>query len=94
MNRLATGGVRKQVARVNDPGYRLHRLDHLDRCHAVGDVDLSVTYGPTGADYTGTLAQPAIGDVRSGTQYGAGGTEYTGTLTPGGGGGGVFIVNE
>lgn len=26
---------------------------------AVGDVDLSVTYGPTGADYTGTLEQPS-----------------------------------
>lgn len=61
---------------------------------AVGDVDLSVTYGPTGADYTGTLAQPAVGDVRSGTQYGAGGTEYTGTLTAGGGGGFISIVNE
>lgn len=53
---------------------------------AVGDVDLSVTYGPTGADYTGTLEQPAITDVLSGVQYGAGGTEFTGTATGGGGG--------
>jgi hypothetical protein len=59
----------------------------------VGDVDLSVTYGPTGADYTGTLEQPATTDVLSGVQYGAGGTEFTGTAT-GGGGGNVFIINE
>jgi hypothetical protein len=60
---------------------------------AVGDVDLSVTYGPTGTDYTGTLQQPATTNVLSGVTYGAGGTEFTGTAT-GGGGGGVFIVNE
>lgn len=57
---------------------------------AVGDVDSGVTYGPTGADYTGTLVQPAEADVRNGTSYGAGGTEFTGTLV-GGGGGGTWI---
>jgi hypothetical protein len=54
---------------------------------AVGDVDLSVQYGPTGADYTGTLEQPAVSDVLSGVGYGAGGTEFTGTATGGSGGG-------
>jgi len=58
---------------------------------AVGDVDLSVTYGPTGADYTGTLEQPAVGDVRNGTQYGAGGTEFTGTYVGSGGGNGLHM---
>jgi hypothetical protein len=53
---------------------------------AVGDVDSGVTYGPTGADFTGTLQQPAISDVRSGVSYGAGGTEFTGTYAGGGGG--------
>lgn len=50
----------------------------------VGNVDLSVTYGPTGADYTGTLVQPAITNVLTGVQYGADGTEFTGTATSGG----------
>lgn len=49
----------------------------------VGDVDLGTVYGPTGADYTGTLKQPAITDVLSGVQYGAGGTEFTGTASSG-----------
>lgn len=52
----------------------------------VGNVDLSVTYGPTGADYTGTLVQPAITNVLTGVQYGADGTEFTGTATGGGSG--------
>jgi hypothetical protein len=60
---------------------------------AVGDVDLNIQYGPTGADYTGTLVQPATTNVLTGVQYGAGGTEFTGTAT-GGGGGGIFILNE
>lgn len=59
----------------------------------VGDVDLGINYGPTGADYTGTLEQPAETDVLAGVQYGANGTEFTGSAT-GGGGGGVFIINE
>jgi hypothetical protein len=58
----------------------------------VGNVDLSIQYGPNGTDYTGTLVQPAVGDVKSGTTYGAGGTEFTGTFA--GGGGGTFIINE
>lgn len=58
-----------------------------------GDVDAGVTYGPSGADYIGTLVQPAETDVLTGVQYGAGGTEFTGEAT-GGGGGGVFIINE
>ena len=53
---------------------------------AVGDVDQGVQYGPTGADYTGTLEQPAEADVESGVSYGAGGTEFTGTYVGGGGG--------
>lgn len=51
---------------------------------SVGDVDLGVTYGPSGADYTGTLEQPAEADVLSGVQYGAGGVEFTGSLAGGG----------
>lgn len=58
-----------------------------------GDVDFGTNYGPTGTDYTGTLEQPVESDVLTGVQYGAGGTEFTGTAT-GGGGGGVFIINE
>lgn len=58
---------------------------------AVGDVDLSVAYGPTGADYTGTLEQPAITDVLAGVQYGADGTEFTGTATGGGGGESSYV---
>jgi hypothetical protein len=60
---------------------------------SVGDVDNGVTYGPTGADYTGTLEQPTEADVLVGVQYGAGGTEFTGTAT-GGGGGFISIINE
>lgn len=45
-----------------------------------GDVDQGVSYGPTGADYTGTLEQPAASDVRNGVGYGAAGTEFTGTV--------------
>lgn len=56
---------------------------------AEGDVDLGVDYGPSGADYTGTLVQPDEADVASGIQYGADGVEFTGTLT--GGGGNIFI---
>lgn len=56
---------------------------------AVGDVDFGVDYGPSGADYTGTLEQPVPADVASGVQYGAGGVEFTGTLS--GGGGNIFI---
>lgn len=52
----------------------------------VGDVDQGITYGPTGADYTGTLEQPAESDVLTGVGYGAGGTEFTGTASGGGGG--------
>lgn len=39
-----------------------------------------VTFGPSGADYTGTVTQPAAGNVRSGIGYGAGGAQYSGTL--------------
>lgn len=60
---------------------------------AEGDVDLNVTYGPTGTEYTGTLEQPNESDVLSGVQYGANGTEFTGSAT-GGGGGNTFILNE
>lgn len=58
----------------------------------VGDVDAGTTYGPTGADYTGTLEQPDVADVLVGVQYGAGGTEFTGEAT--GGGGFISIINE
>lgn len=52
----------------------------------VGDVDQGIAYGPTGADYTGTLEQPAESDVLTGVGYGAGGTEFTGTASGGAGG--------
>jgi hypothetical protein len=51
---------------------------------SVGDVDQGVDYGPTGADYTGTLVQPDEADVALGVQYGAGGAEFEGTLVGGG----------
>jgi hypothetical protein len=54
---------------------------------AVGDVDAGTNYGPTGAEYTGTLVQPSVGNVLSGVNYGAGGTEFTGTLNATGSGG-------
>ena len=60
---------------------------------AVGDVDTGVAFGPTGADYTGTLEQPAESDVLLGVQYGAGGTEFTGTAV-GGGSSFISIINE
>jgi len=59
----------------------------------VGNVDLSIQYGPNGTDYTGTLVQPATTNVLSGVTYGAGGTEFTGTATAGEGGF-ISIVNE
>ena len=59
-----------------------------------GDVDFGVTYGATGADFTGTLEQPAEDDVLAGVQYGADGTEFTGNATAGGGGGFISIINE
>lgn len=40
-----------------------------------------ISYGPNGADYTGTISLPAVTNVRSGTSYGASGTASTGTLT-------------
>lgn len=58
-----------------------------------GDVDLGVTYGPTGSDFTGTLEQPAESSVLSGVQYGADGVEFTGTAS-GGSGGFISIINE
>lgn len=57
-----------------------------------GDVDQGVSYGPTGTEYTGTLAQPAQGDVKKGVTYGAGGTEFTGTLE--GGTGKTIIIRS
>lgn len=39
------------------------------------------SYGPTGAEYTGTVTQPSASNVRSGISYGAGGTALTGTVT-------------
>jgi len=59
---------------------------------AEGDVDYGVNYGPTGADYTGTITQPDPVNVLAGVQYGADGTEYTGLLT--GGAGFISIINE
>jgi len=47
----------------------------------VGNVHTGINYGPTGADYAGTLTHPAVTDVHDGVQYGAGGNELTGTLT-------------
>jgi len=50
---------------------------------AEGDVDLGVDYGPTGAEYEGTLVQPAESDVLLGVDYGANGTEFEGTYSGG-----------
>jgi len=61
---------------------------------SVGDVDLGVTFGPTGADYTGTLAQPEESNVLIGVQYGADGNEFTGTATGGGGGKKTINLNN
>ena len=47
------------------------------------DVDQGVSYGPTGADFTGNLEQPAEEDVKNGVQYGAAGVEFEGTLIGG-----------
>ena len=47
----------------------------------VGNVHTGINYGPTGADYAGTLTHPAVTAVHDGVQYGAGGNELTGTLT-------------
>lgn len=44
---------------------------------AESDVRTAITYGPTGADYTGTCAVPSPNDVRSGTAVDA----TTGNLT-------------
>jgi hypothetical protein len=51
-----------------------------------GHVRAPDTYGPTGADYTGTEVLPDIADVKLGVDYGANGTEFTGTYAGGGGG--------
>jgi hypothetical protein len=44
-----------------------------------GQVTAGVTYGPTGADFTGTVVIPASGNVLAGIDYGAGGATV-GTL--------------
>lgn len=85
------GTVIDMVSRDNE--FTTPRLGVGQVFPGVGDVDLGVTYGPTGADYTGTLEQPAESDVLVGVQYGAGGTEFTGSAT-GGGGGFISIINE
>lgn len=56
-------------------------------------VDLGITYGPTGADYTGNLVQPVISNVLTGVQYGANGTEFTGTATGSGGEESYIIID-
>lgn len=60
---------------------------------SVEDVDLGVTYGPTGAEFVGVLQQPMEKDVVSGVSYGAYGTEFTGIADGGGGvvGGGSYV---
>ena len=55
------------------------------------DVRASEVYGPTGADYTGTLTLPAESQVLSGVQYGGDGTEFTGEIGVGGGSSSGFI---
>lgn len=84
------GTVEDMVSRDNE--FTTPRLGVGQVFPSVGDVDSGVAYGPTGADYTGTLIQPDEADVTSGVQYGAGGSEFTGSAT--GGGGGVFIISE
>lgn len=85
------GTVEDMVSRTNE--FTTPRLGVGQVFPSAGDVDSGITYGPTGADYTGTLEQPAESDVLAGVQYGAGGTEFTGSAT-GGGGGNIFIINE
>jgi hypothetical protein len=48
---------------------------------AIGDVQETVTYGPTGADYTGNLVLPSVTSVYTGVGYGALGVEFTGDMT-------------
>lgn len=90
-NRGDIGTVIDMFSRDNE--FTTPRLGVGQVFPSVGDVDSGITYGPTGADYTGTLEQPAESDVLSGVQYGADGTEFTGTAT-GGGGGFISIINE
>lgn len=85
------GSVIDMVSRDNE--FTTPRLGVGQVFPSVGDVDSGIAYGPTGADYTGTLEQPAESDVLVGVQYGADGTEFTGTAT-GGGGGFISIINE
>lgn len=85
------GTVLDMVSRDNE--FTTPRLGVGQVFPSVGDVDNGITYGPTGADYTGTLEQPDVTDVLVGVQYGAGGAEFTGEAT-GGGGGFISIINE
>lgn len=49
------------------------------------DVEISIVYGPTGADFVGNVSLPAVGDVKLGVTYGANGTQFTGTMSGSGG---------
>lgn len=42
-------------------------------------VKNTITFGPSGSDYTGNVTLPASGDVRTAVSYGASGTEFTGS---------------
>jgi hypothetical protein len=46
----------------------------------VGNVRTGITYGPTGADYTGDVTLPTTSNVRNGISYGSLGTEATGNI--------------
>lgn len=46
-----------------------------------GQVLTGIAFGPTGADYSGTLTVPTAANVLAGISYGAGGAQYTGTVT-------------
>lgn len=43
------------------------------------DVKTTVSYGPTGVEYTGNVTLPAESNVKQTIQYGANGTEFTGS---------------
>jgi hypothetical protein len=47
---------------------------------AAGDVQLAITYGGGGTEFTGTFGVPTAAQVLFGVGFGAAGTEFTGTI--------------
>lgn len=91
MERGDIGTVLDMVSRVSE--FLTPRLGVGQVFPSPDDVEVGVDFGPSGADYTGNLVQPAEIDVVTGVQYGANGTEFTGDA-PAGGGGFISIINE